>query len=246
MFRLILIIIAFIITCILTLFVFPFSRLVGLFSRRGQDMISLRFVQFELRVAIFLSGAKIRYFGLEHLPKRGEGVVYIANHRGFFDIIATYPVFSEPTGFIAKKEMQHWPLIGWWMSSVYCLFLDRSDRRQGIQTILEGAENVKQGISMFVFPEGTRSKVEGEMLPFKHGSFKLATKVGAPIIPIAINGSGKIFDDHLPTVTPGKVCVEFMEPIETKDLTPEEIQDLPDRVHVLIEEKVKANAKNIE
>lgn len=242
MIRFILIIIAVIITCILTVFVYPFSLLAGLFRRRWRDLIALRFVQFELRVGRFLSGAKIEYHGLEYLPKKGEAVVYISNHRGFFDIISTYPIFPDCTGFVAKKEMRTWPLLGWWMSSVYCLFLDRKDRRQGIQTIRKGAEYVKQGISMWIFPEGTRSKVEGEMLPFKHGSFKLATIPQAPIVPVAINGSGKIFDDHVPRVVPGNVRVEFMEPIETKGLSPEELQKLPERVHALIEEKVKQYA----
>lgn len=243
MFRLILVILAVIITSIETIFVYPFSRLAGLFKSRWRDMISLRFVQFAMKVATFLCGAKIEYFGLEYLPKKGDpGVVYISNHRGFFDIISTYPVFEEPTGFVAKKEMRTWPLLGWWMGSVHCLFLDRDDRRQGVKTIFQGAENVENGISMCIFPEGTRSKVEGEMLPFKHGSFKMATKAKAPIIPMAINGSGKIFDDHMPKIIPGKVRVEFLPPIETKDLTKEELQQLPDRVHALIEEKVKAHA----
>ena len=242
MIRLILVIIAVIITIVLTLFVYPFSLLMGLFKRRWRDMIALRFVQFELRVARVLSGAKIEYIGLEYLPKKGESVVYISNHRGFFDIISTYPIFREPTGFVAKKEMRTWPLIGWWMSSVYCLFLDRKDRRQGIATILQGVDYVKRGISMWIFPEGTRSKVEGEMLPFKHGSFKLATKAGAPIVPVAINGSAKIFDDHVPIIKSGKVRVEFMEPIETKGMTEAEMQELPERVHAMILEKVKAHA----
>ena len=242
MVRLILVIIAVIITIIETFFLFPVSRLVGLFNKRGQDLISLRFVQYKLKTAAFLSGAKTTYVGLENLPEKGEGVVYISNHRGFFDVIATYPVFPDLTGFVAKKEMKNWPLVGWWMNSVYCLFIDRKDRRQGIRTILEGVEYVKKGVSMWIFPEGTRSKVEGEMLPFKHGSFRLATKANAAIIPVAINGSGKIFDDHVPKITKGNVRVEFLERIETKDLSEEERSELPEKVHALILEKVQAHA----
>lgn len=242
MFRFIIVIIVFILVCILTIFVYPFTRLLGLFNPRWRDISALRFVQGVLRFARFLAGAKIECVGLENLPKKGEAVVYISNHRGFFDVIATYPIFNDCTGFIAKKEMRTWPLLGWWMGSVHCLFLDREDRRAGIKTILEGAENVKKGISMWIFPEGHRSKVEGEMLPFKHGSFKMATKAKAPIVPVAINGSGKIFDDHVPIIKPGKVRIEFMKPIETKDMTQEEIQALPDQVYALIEEKVKAHA----
>lgn len=243
MLRLILIIIAAIIVCILTIVVYPFSLLMGLFKRRWRDVIALRFVQLAMLTARVICGAKIEYVGLENLPKKGESVVYISNHRGFFDIIATYPVFPDCTGFIAKKEMKSWPLIGWWMSSVYCLFLDRKDRRQGIKTIFQGADYVKKGVSMVIFPEGTRSKEEGKMLPFKHGSFKLATGANAPIVPIAINGSGKIFDDHAPIIKSGKVRVEFLPPIQTKDLSKDEKNELPEKIHAIIEEKVKAHAE---
>ena len=239
MIRFILIVIGAIIVTILTAFLFPLSRVIGLFDRWKQDRFCLRFVQIVLKVVCFMAGAKIEYVGLEHLPAEGEAVVYISNHRGFMDIIATYPVFRGRTGFVAKKEMERWPLISWWMDSVYCLFLDRNNSRQGIKTILKGVEYIKNGISMWIFPEGTRSKVEGEMLPFKHGSFKLATKPGVPIVPVAIVGSGRIFDDHIPLVKGGPVRIEFMEPIPTKDMTHEEMDALPDKVHDLIEANVK-------
>lgn len=239
MIRLILIIIGAIVLTIVTAFLFPVTRLVGLFDKRRQDMICLWFVQKSLALTRFLAGAKVQYIGLEYLPEDGDAVVFISNHRGFMDIIATYPVLKGRTGFVAKKEMEHWPLISWWMDSVYCLFLDRKNSREGIKTILQGVKYIEQGISMWIYPEGTRSKVEGEMLPFKHGSFKLATKPGVPIIPVAIVGSGKLFDDHYPLVTGGPVRIEFMEPIPTKDLTNEEKDALPDRVHALIEANVK-------
>ena len=239
MIRLILIVIGAIVLTIVTAFLFPITRLVGLFDKRKQDMICLWFVQKSLALTRFLAGAKVQYIGLEYLPEDGDAVVFISNHRGFMDIIATYPVLKGRTGFVAKKEMEHWPLISWWMDSVYCLFLDRKNSREGIKTILQGVKYIEQGISMWIYPEGTRSKVEGEMLPFKHGSFKLATKPGVPIIPVAIVGSGKLFDDHYPIVTSGPVRIEFMEPIPTKDLTTEEKEALPDRVHALIEANVK-------
>ena len=239
MIRLILILICAILITIVTAFLFPFTRLVGLFNRSKRDMICLKFVQTALRITKFLAGAKVEYVGLENLPKKGEPVVYISNHRGFMDIIATYPVLPDRTGFVAKKEMEHWPLISWWMDSVYCLFLDRKNSREGIKAILQGVKYIEQGISMWIFPEGTRSKVEGEMLPFKHGSFKLATKPGVPIVPVAINGAGLLFDDHIPIIKGGPVRIEFLEPIPTKDLTTEEREALPDRVHELIASHVK-------
>lgn len=241
MIRLIILGICVILCIIATLFVYPFILIVGLFSGEKKDRMALSFVQFNMRLARLISGAQIEYKGLENLPKAYETVVYIGNHRGFFDIIATYPRMPGPTGFIAKKEMKKWPLIGWWMSSVHCLFLDRSDRRQGMATILEGINKLKAGISMWIFPEGTRSKVDGELLPFKKGSFKLATKAGVPIIPVAFNGSSRIFEDHVPLLKPERMTVEFMPPIATAGLSVAERDELPEKVRGIIEERVRAN-----
>lgn len=241
MIRLIILGIAVILCIIETLFAYPFIFIVGLFDKNKKDRIALSFIQAHMRLARFISGAKIEYAGLENLPSADEAVVYIGNHRGFFDIIAAYPLMPGPTGFIAKKEMKKWPLVGWWMSSVHCLFLDRSDRRQGIATILEGVQKLKNGISMWIFPEGTRSKVEGEMLPFKKGSFKLATKAQVPIIPVAFNGSSAIFEDHAPLLKAERMRIEFLPRIETAGLSADEQAKLPDEVHDMIEEVVKAN-----
>ena len=87
------------------------------------------------------------------------------------------------------------------MKRLYCLFLDRSDMRAGMQMILTGIDYIKKGISICIFPEGTRSK-DGKMLPFKEGSMKMATKTGCPIIPIAISNSAQIWEAHFPNGAP--------------------------------------------
>ena len=104
------------------------------------------------------------------------------------------------------------------MEEIHCLFLDREDPRQGLKTILAAIENVKSGISMFIFPEGTRSKVEGEFLPFHAGSFKIATKAKVPVVPVTLVGMGDIFEDHYPRLKRAPVVIEFGEPIETADM----------------------------
>ena len=245
MIGLILMVIVLLLIGIVSLITYPLSLLIGLFNKRSKDYFSLRFIQVCMRCFLFVTGAKVKYIGLENLPKEGEAVVYTGNHRSFFDVIATYPVMPTLTGFIAKKEMRTWPLISWWMKNLYCLFLDRKNSREGVKTILEGVENVKKGVSMVIFPEGTRSREEGHVAMFHGGSFKLATKSGAKIIPVVYNNSGAIWDDHLPWVKPALMTVEFCKPIETEGMHITEINDLANRVHDIVLERHIINGRAI-
>ena len=95
---------------------------------------------------------------------------------------------------MAKAEMRKIPLLSDWMRYLHCLFLDRKDIKKGLKTILEGVEKIKSGISICIFPEGTRNRNEDELelLPFHEGSFKLATKTNCPIVPIALNNTVSI------------------------------------------------------
>lgn len=230
---------------IVSVVAYPLQMLIGVFSRSAKDRFCLKFVSTVMKTLLFMTGTKVVYKGLEHLPAKDETVVYIGNHRGNFDCVATYAVVPGLTGFVAKKEMKSWPLFGWWMSTVYCLFLDRDDKRQGIKTILSGIKYVEKGISMVIYPEGTRSRHEGILGEFHAGSFKLATKPGVKIIPVAANNSGAIWDDHMPWFKSTTMCLEFCEPIETAGLDKEEQDALPGRVHDILQEAVIRNGIEI-
>ena len=135
----------------------------------------------------------------------------------------TYPRVPRPTGYVAKKEIEKVPLLNVWMRDLHCLFLDRNDVKAGAKMILTAVDMIKNGISVCIFPEGTRSKTEGEFLPFHEGSFKIASKSGCPIVPMTIVGSAGIFEDHFPKIKRAKVVVEYGKPIYVKEL-PKEIQ----------------------
>ena len=107
------------------------------------------------------------------------------------------------------------------MKRLYCLFLNRDDLRAGMQVILTSIEYINRGISIFVFPEGTRS-TEKEMLPFKEGSMKIAAKTGCPVIPVAITNSASIWEKQFPKIRPCKVIVEYGTPVNPKELSKEE------------------------
>lgn len=159
-----------------------------------------------------LSGAKVTVNGLENIPKDVNGVLFVGNHKSLIDIPLLLKYVDIHIAFIAKKELKKAPFISWWMSFIGCLFLDRQNVRQGMQTILEGVKKLKAGESLVIFPEGTRSKTD-EMLPFKQGSLKLASKANVPIIPFAVKGTNEVFEDNGFKLVPNKVSLTFGEPI---------------------------------
>ena len=106
-----------------------------------------RMAQWALRVIGSLSGARVTVIGEEKIP-RDTPVLYVGNHRSFFDIILSYPHCPGPTGFIVKKEMEKIPLLNIWIRNVHSLFLDRTDIKQGLKTILAGIAQIKSGTSM--------------------------------------------------------------------------------------------------
>lgn len=197
-----------------------------------------------MKSLLFTAGTEVDYRGLENLPEKGQAAAYIGNHRGFFDVVASYAIMPDLTGFIAKKEMRSWPLIGWWMRTTYCLFLDRENQYEGVKTIIEGVKLLKKGISMVIYPEGTRSREEGKMLDFHQGSFKLATKAKVPLIPIAANNSSAVFEDNK-RVKKAKIIIEFCKPIDTASLSAEELKALPNTVRAILQEKIITNGKEL-
>ena len=198
MIRLILVCIFLLIIFVLSLILFPIEWLIGRISPKAKDISSLRFVQFVFKVILFLSGVSTTVIGLENIPK-DEPVVFIGNHRGFFDTVVSYSRMPRLTGFIAKKEMQKVPFIRLWMKYLHCLFMDRSNPREGLKTILSGVEQINNGISIVIFPEGTRNKGDG-IMPFHGGSFKLADKSNCKIIPMVQNNTENVLEAHFPSI----------------------------------------------
>lgn len=201
------------------------------------------YARFAMKGIWLLAGGRATVIGLENIPE-DHPVLFVGNHRSIFDIILAGSLIKHPCGFVAKKELQGTP-ITLIMEEIHCLFLDREDPRQGLKTILTAIDYVKSGISMFIFPEGTRCKVEGTFLPFHAGSFKIATKAKVPIVPVTIVGMGDVFEDHYPRLKWAPVVIEFGEPIETADMDRNAQKDLPDKVKALMEETYKKNSELI-
>lgn len=222
MIRLILILIFVILFLILSIPVMFIEWIIKKFNPYAADISSLRIVQWAFKVIILIAGTKITVIGEENIPK-DTAVLYVPNHQSYFDIIITYARCPGLTGYISKDIMKKVPLLSIWMKRLYCLFLDRSDIKAGLKTILTGIEQIKNGISMCIFPEGTRNKhPENGMMPFKEGSLKLAEKSGCPIVPVAISNAGEILENHLPRVKKCHVILQYGEPIYIKNLEKEQ------------------------
>lgn len=189
------------------------------FNPQASAKASQRFISWVFTVIRKITGVKVIVKGLENVPADGP-VLYVGNHRSFFDVILSYPLLKNNTGFIAKESFKKVPLIGWWMWYLNCLFLNRDNIKEGMKTILKGIELIKNGSSVFIFPEGTRSKDE-ELLPFKEGSLKIAEKGKCPVVPVAITNTEEVFENHFPAIKKTTVVFEFGKPFNLADLDKE-------------------------
>lgn len=240
MFRFILVVLFLILYFILTIPVLGFLFILGKINITARHKVSLAIVQRAFKMILFITGTRITVKGYENIPK-DQAVLYVGNHRSYFDILIVYSMVPGLTGFVAKKEMEKIPFLSTWMKLVNCLFLDRENIKEGLKTILTGIEHIKSGISICIFPEGTRNKQDGEMLPFKEGSLKMAEKTGCPIIPIGLNRTSTIFEDHFPRIKKTKVTVEFGKPIHQEELSREDRKFLGAYTQNIIREIVKSN-----
>ncbi len=218
--------------------------IIGKFNKRVKDISSLRYIQGAFKIILWMTGVDITVIGAENVPK-DQPVLYVGNHRSFFDVVITYSRCPDLTGYISKKEFEKIPLLSNWMKYLHCLFVDRDDIRDGMKMILAGIEKVKTGISICIFPEGTRNKGEELILPFKEGSMKIAEKTGCPIIPMALNNTADIFEDHFPKIKKTHVIVEYGTPIYPDQLDKKEKKFLGAHCNKIITEMILKNEPDV-
>lgn len=242
MIRFICIVIFLVLYLVLGIPVLLVEALIGKCNRKAKDYSCLRMVQWAFKVILKIAGVSVTVIGEENIPDKP--VLYIGNHRSYFDILLTYSRCQRLTGYVAKKEMLRYPLLRDWMNSLYCLFLDRSTPKEGLKTILQAIEYVKQGISICIFPEGTRNNGEElSMLPFKDGALKIAEKTGCPIIPISMNNTHAIFEAQMPRIRKTHVVIEYGAPIYPNELDKETRKHLGTYCRNIILETIERNQK---
>lgn len=235
MFRFICVAVSLILFLVLTSPIMLLLLIIAKFNEKLSSKIAQKMVAGIFKIMIFITGAKIEVEGLLNIPE-DEAVVFVGNHQGAFDIVLAYLYTKKIFGCISKKELSKYILLREWMLLVNCLFLDRNNIKEGLKTILDAIEKVKKGISIWIFPEGTRSKT-GELLEFKEGAFKIATKSKAKIIPVAISGTRDIFEAQFPRIKKGKIRISYLEAVECDNL--EKGTKIGEHVRDIIEKKLR-------
>lgn len=241
--RLILSLIFLLVTSILSIPLYLIEVLIGLFSYPLEHRIAQAITVAAFRVWIFISGSKVTVTGLENIPKDGP-VEFVANHRGYFDILVLYSYIPKQTFIVAKKELRLFPCINLWMMILKCHFLDRNDVRGSVEIIKKGVQQVKDGMSVFIMPEGTRNKGEG-LLEFHEGSFKYAQRTGCPVVPAIMTGTAEVLEQQAPWIKKSNITLDFLPPVYPDQLDKEDRKRMGQYVHDLMEPALAERCKKI-
>ncbi len=193
------------------------------------------------KATLLIALCPIKVKGKEHLPDRKGAYVVMANHQGAFDIFMMYGYLGLPFKWVLKEGIRKIPLVGKACEAAGFIYVDEKKPSSIQRTISDAQRVLSEGSSIFIFPEGSRSKT-GRMSRFKKGGFVMASALNAPIIPISLDGSfdalptGKIIPRPRRltlTVHPALMISDFGEP-------PMNIQYAARRTQEIIGSSIKA------
>jgi 1-acyl-sn-glycerol-3-phosphate acyltransferase len=166
------------------------------------------------RSILFASRIKVKVRGLHHIHP-DQSYIYMCNHQSNIDIPVLLGCLGVQFRWLAKAELFKVPLFGYAMQRAGYISIDRSNRKSAIRSLNQAAITIRNGVSVIIFPEGTRS-VDGRIRQFKKGGFVLAVDAGVPVIPVVVHGTRAIMAKKKLRVTPGPVLVDILNPIDTQ------------------------------
>ena len=169
------------------------------------------------RSILWISGVKVTVKGLEKLNSN-QSYIYMANHQSNYDIPVLLGKLPVQFRWLAKAELFRIPIFGRAMQGCGYISIDRSNRKRAFKSLTEAAQTIRDGTSVMIFPEGTRS-YDGKLKDFKKGGFILSVDAGVPIVPIIIRGTWPIMPRTRLRIEPAPVTIEIQDPIETKDFS---------------------------
>jgi 1-acyl-sn-glycerol-3-phosphate acyltransferase len=171
------------------------------------------------------TGVDVEIHGLERV-KRGQVFLFVSNHQSIYDIPVLFWYLPFQLRIIAKDSLGRFPVLGWHLARSGHVLVQRQN--PGATVFKKVSALMRAGVSLMVFPEGTRSR-DGVVGKFKGGIFLLAIEAGLPIVPVAIDGTRRVMRKGGLTTCPGAVRVEVFDPIDTTGLQPEDARALADR-----------------
>jgi len=179
---------------------------------------------FWCRIILALAGVRVSVKGRENIidGEKNGPVIFLSNHQGAFDIPVLQAYIPRQFRWIAKKSLFSIPVVGWTMTLAGYIGIERENSKKAFKSLLRAAEKIKNGTSVLVFPEGTRSTT-GRLLPFKKGAFLLAKKSGALIVPVAVEGTKDIMKKGSLSIAPAHATISIGRPFSTEGKTTEEL-----------------------
>lgn len=189
---------------------------------------------------IALAGAQ---FGARMVGVRGEAIgreqldpkqtyIFMANHQSNIDPPVFVPLIGRRVFILVKKELFKLPILGYAMRRAQFIPVDRSNRESAVESVRQAIEVLKSGLSLMVYPEGTRTR-DGNLLPFKKGPFHLAMDSAIPVVPVTIVGAYEAWPKGTFRIRPGQVRVIFHSPVDPKEFGSRE--ELMEKVRNVIE-----------
>jgi len=163
------------------------------------------------RMVLWVCSIRVRVTGLEHLIP-GQSYVYASNHASLFDIPCVLAGVPDQIRIIYKRELETIPFFGWGLKWGHYIGVERTSVSSAMQSLAEAARKIREGASVLLYAEGTRTK-DGRLQSFKRGAFKLAAEAGVPVIPLTINGTFRILRRGSLVVRPTRVHLHLEEPI---------------------------------
>ncbi len=185
-----------------------------------------------VRAILWTCGIRVEPSGMENVDPARPSIL-MSNHQSVIDIAAILATVPVPVRFVAKRELTRIPLFGWALPLSGQIIVDRGNREQAIDSLRRGAERIRAGTHVIVFPEGTRSQLGG-LADFKSGGFHLALQAQVPIVPVSVSGSRRITPKGSLKIHSGLVRIRYGKPIPTRGLGLEDRHALKERVREAI------------
>lgn len=229
--------------CIWTIFATIILGLVAIgvsfFSRTGNSVHLV--ARLWGRSILWISGIKVHIHGVEHLDA-GRSAIYMSNHQSNFDIPVYLSALPVQFRWLAKAELFKIPIFGRGMRGAGYISIDRSDRHSAMESLVRAAQTIRDGTSVLIFPEGTRS-TDGALRSFKAGGFIMAVDAGVPIVPMAVHGTFHVMPKGSLRIRRRPVHIAFRPPIETSAYTRKTKNELMEEVGVAIGQAMDDAAK---
>jgi len=195
------------------------------------------------RSILLMSRVPVTVRGMSHIDST-KPYIFMCNHQSNFDIPVLVGHLRTQFRWIAKAELFRIPILGRGMKGAGYIGIDRSDRESAIESINQAAGSIARGVSVMIFPEGTRSR-DGRLRPFKKGGFILAVDAGVQIVPIVIRGTFPIMPKSGLRVRPGPVFIDVLEPVATEDYTRETKDELLVRIRQIMQTALNPTQQEI-